>query len=480
VRRHSFFFFIILIVAAVLRLRGLVVQSLWFDELITLCHSRPDLPLGNLISICRDMEAAPPFFYLLLWVWQHLFGVSEFTVRLLPALLGIGGVAAIYFLGKELFSRETGLAAMAITTVTPFHLYYSQEARPYSLIFLATVLSFLFLVRALKSSRMPDKVLYAGVTLVLLWSHYFGMFVCAAQLIFVMTALLFKNDFARAHQRDLKQILGWCLWCVLLFCLLWSAALLRMGAMNSFWTTKPIWYFFVDYFQGYWGDSLWLSLVLFFLMVFYLVFDNKKHEFVLHKPLLLSWVITVLAIPYLRSFNHPSVLVPRYTIVILPALILMIAKGLTRIEKTVWRYSILIGIVALLFLNIFWAHGNYYTRVTKTQWREAAAFVMTKDPQGRYPIYVFGGMGDGLMPAFRARCYGYYFNDIFKRSVKVVPLKRDAVIFQEGQRQISGFWLLESEFLMEHRGVFLKKGFRVKHQLFGFNVVATLFVLEQN
>jgi 4-amino-4-deoxy-L-arabinose transferase-like glycosyltransferase len=75
----------------------------------------------------------PPLQPLLMAAWIRLFGDGEVAVRLPALLCGLGAVAATAVLGRALADRRTGLLAALLVALSPAHVWYSQEARVYSL-----------------------------------------------------------------------------------------------------------------------------------------------------------------------------------------------------------------------------------------------------------------------------------------------------------------------------------------------------------
>jgi mannosyltransferase len=119
---------LVLVLAAGLRFYRLDAQSFWNDE-------------GNSAriaerSIALILEGAagdihPPLYYLALHYWRALVGQSEFALRALSAVGGLGLVTLIYVLGADAFGTWSGLAAALMAAINPFQVYYSQEARSY-------------------------------------------------------------------------------------------------------------------------------------------------------------------------------------------------------------------------------------------------------------------------------------------------------------------------------------------------------------
>lgn len=120
-----------------LRLHGLGRESLWYDELLQLDIAQ--LPLPDMFGRLRG-HTAVPLDYLVAHFWVG-FGRSEFWVRLPAALAGTLTLPLVYRLGRALLGPGPGLLQAALLTVSPFHLRYSQEARPYALLLLGITLA---------------------------------------------------------------------------------------------------------------------------------------------------------------------------------------------------------------------------------------------------------------------------------------------------------------------------------------------------
>ena len=132
---------LILLLAASLRFYRLDAQSLWADEGNSVRLAERSL---SLITQGAAHDIHPPLYYYLLHFWMRAFGRSEVAVRSLSALAGTALVWLTYLLGRQLFDQATGLAAAFLAALSPFQVYYSQEARMYILAALLGALSVYF------------------------------------------------------------------------------------------------------------------------------------------------------------------------------------------------------------------------------------------------------------------------------------------------------------------------------------------------
>ncbi len=150
---------LILLIAAALRLIALGDFPYWHDEVHNLVASED---LYGVLVHGKAVSNHPPLPYILVAIWRAIgLGGSEFTMRLLPMLAGLGGVASVYFVGSRLLGRRVGLAAAALLALSPFHIHHSQELKEY--IYLPTIgtLMAYSLYRATETNRTRHWSIYA-------------------------------------------------------------------------------------------------------------------------------------------------------------------------------------------------------------------------------------------------------------------------------------------------------------------------------
>ena len=138
-------------IAAALRFYGIGHQGFWFDEANTaqLVRFSP----GKMLGLIPQSESTPPLYYCVAWVWARVFGDREAGLRSLSAVAGVLVVPVAYAAGARLISRRAGIIAAALTACNPLLIWYSQEARSYSMLVLLTALSLLAFVCARETRR---------------------------------------------------------------------------------------------------------------------------------------------------------------------------------------------------------------------------------------------------------------------------------------------------------------------------------------
>jgi 4-amino-4-deoxy-L-arabinose transferase-like glycosyltransferase len=171
---------------AAFRFATLGTQSFSGDEGVTV--ALVELGLGDMLDTIPDTESTPPLYYVLAWLWAQVFGTGEVGIRSLSALLGTLTIPVAYAAAARLVSHRAGLAAAALTAVSPLLVWYSQEARSYALLVLLAALSLLFLARALEEERHGPLVWWAVVSALALATHYYAAFLVVPEAVWLVAA----------------------------------------------------------------------------------------------------------------------------------------------------------------------------------------------------------------------------------------------------------------------------------------------------
>lgn len=230
-----------LLLAFALRLHRLGGESLWYDETVSVFLARQSIP--DLIAhTARDIH--PPGYYLLLHLWGVLTQPTLYTglefLYTWPSLLwGTALLPLIYALGRRLFSHRIGLVALLLAAVHPWHIWYSQEARMYTmgaglgLLCLWATLAWLEGEEPARSRRgLAEAALYVIAGAAGLYTLYYFAFLLISLNILVLVRLGWQ--WRDAGKTPVPELRGWVV-ANLLLLLLWSPWL------STFWrqVTEP-------------------------------------------------------------------------------------------------------------------------------------------------------------------------------------------------------------------------------------------------
>lgn len=326
--------------------------SLWGDEAWAATLAvKPYLKIIQIVA--RD--TSPPLYYLLYHTWIKFFGISEVSIRTLSFLFFLGTVLTVYFIGKHLWDKKTGVLAALLAFTNPFLFAYAFEGRMYSILALTSTLSVYFF---LKKNRLGFILASAAA----LYTHHFFIFV-----IFFEGLWHLAENWRQPIKEIIKSFTDFFI--IGLLYLPWFYPLYYQTSLvgSGFWLGKPNpEVFLTTVLKFLVGDGLELTrqLALLAIIVTFLLRnwlkDKKKSLF------LLGWFFVPLILTYLISQVFQSIFFDRYMLMVIPASSLLIAS-LRRKPSLVF---ILVIIFFLATLNY-----HYLTHPFKRPFRELANYV---------------------------------------------------------------------------------------------------------
>jgi hypothetical protein len=139
-----------------LRVLLLANKGMWLDETFSVWISNRSI--ADMLQWIVRIDQHPPLYYVLLHYWIALNGDTPYYVRLLSALFGTGTIPIIYLIGKRISGDVLGLVAALFLALSPFSIYFAQEARMYTLLTFNAAVAIYALVILLKDSRSASPI----------------------------------------------------------------------------------------------------------------------------------------------------------------------------------------------------------------------------------------------------------------------------------------------------------------------------------
>ena len=176
-KRHWAALAALTLVALALRLWRLD-SGLWLDEVFTLLDFGR-VPLAEVVTMFPSQNQ-----HMLYSVLMHLpltlWGESAWALRLPAILFGVGGVWAVFLLGRKLVGVRQALLAAALMTVSYHHVWFSQNARGYTGLWFFTTLATWLWLEARTRQGWRWWIAYAVTLWLGLWVHTTMVFVVVA------------------------------------------------------------------------------------------------------------------------------------------------------------------------------------------------------------------------------------------------------------------------------------------------------------
>ena len=231
-------------------------------------------PLAELIRQSLEDHPHPPLHNLLLAPWVHIFGSGEVSVRSFSVLCSGAFLLVAYCVLRRLVAPASALGALAILSLSPFFVYYGQQARPYSLLALISAINLLVFLRLLdRPSDRRRLISWAVSCAVLMWTQYLAVLTIAVETAVLLPGLPRRNQWALfvGGVGSVATILPW------LLLAMGSQLLHRTDPLPHIaWIERPatadlVW-FYVGIFGAVAGvQTRWLLLLLTMLGVTYYV-----------------------------------------------------------------------------------------------------------------------------------------------------------------------------------------------------------------
>lgn len=397
---------LIILVGSGLRLYGLEIQSLWTDELVSWSCSRAN-SIGQVIHRVIADDAHPPGYHLILYVFIKLFGDSPTVLRLPSALAGIGSILMVFLLGRRVYSATEGLIAAGWVAILPFPLFYSQEARPYSLLMLSTVMATYFwweiitgYHRELPVTRWKSTA-YILTAVITFYLCYYGALIILLQAL--GTICLFRST--------IRAKTGLVLTYGLIFAafLPWIPAFIAQTAdVGIGWIQypRPVKYVLAYLPQGV--DLLMIPGGMVFIWLAIRKLKTSGRSDGAMSPVdpdifLFLWLTMPFAVALTISVLFQPIFVLRHLIISIPAAYLLLARLVnTRFRRPV-RRIFLFSLYAVFTCYLF-SPLAFYQRPLKYQFREAVNFVVHhQDSASDTPLLGYVYTSDMLEYYFQQR-----------------------------------------------------------------------------
>jgi hypothetical protein len=176
----------LVVLAAAVRFWNLRATGLWFDETVSAQVVRS----GGLFHNVAHFEGTPPLYFMLLWAWTKAFGSGDAALRSLSAVSGTALVPLVYVTLRQLrLDRRTARIAALLVACNPLLVWFSREARAYSLYACLATATLLCAVRARRSLHTPDLVVWSVVSAAAIATQYFALSYVVAEAAWLAYAL---------------------------------------------------------------------------------------------------------------------------------------------------------------------------------------------------------------------------------------------------------------------------------------------------
>jgi len=370
--------FIVFLCALALRLYGINKCDFWYDELISDRYSFDNITkvaahhgssvFSYFFNIARNDQHSF-FYYLLVYAYSFFFGGDK-SLRLLSVIFSMLSLGIFYRFARIFYNRWNSIGAILIMGLSPFHIWYAQEARGYAMsCFFAISLAY-FYMRALQKDNKSRWAYFIIAAIFAVYSSYYAVF-----LIIVSGIIILLKDNRKSIRMWLLSIPALLLALSPLF-YIFIKQIDFVKTSSWWWISEPsykaIIFTFAVFNLGYSASLIqhYICLALFFILFIrginsYYQYDKTKTYIMLlfaMLPIILIGILSILTI---------HIYIDRQLLMFSPFYYLLVARGISGIKDRAYRIFTVVSVALILLMSLI----GYYR-----------GFIVTDD-QGRviYP-----------------------------------------------------------------------------------------------
>jgi len=369
--KKNIYLITILLISVVLRFLFLdKADGLGYDELIGSFKEAHQPNIAAVIAYTLKMDIHLPLYQILLHCWAKLFSFADYSLRSFSAVCGVLTVLVSYFVGKELKSEQTGLVCALIFSINSFLIYYSQEVRMYCLMALLSSIFLLFLVKIKNDYKNKwNHIGFVIFAFAVISTHTLSAFFVFPQIALLIIYMLVtdkenKTDILKRFLISGGALIALCL-PFLIFILIHShkytnfyggfyfdASSLLVIMQN--WFTPVLAQSNLPHYVGLILSTFNISTLIFIfipivLAIYSIVYSVKKDKFSL---VFLGGILFFLASELIAVKFTNFKLIARYTMVIVPSLLILVGYGFSLMMEKKYLKNALLFI--FLAVNIFY------------------------------------------------------------------------------------------------------------------------------
>lgn len=346
-------------------------EGLWNDEYVSWAIASTPFTEGFWNAILKQCHM--PLYYLYL----KLFGDNDLVLRISSIIPSIISIFVMYKIGT-LKSKSLGYLLAFITSVSGFLIYYSQEVRFYSLLFLFSSILLYYLLKTLATPSRKNAIGYIISSALILFTHTIGFIFVACTTIYLLTKIKLS-----------KQIITTI---TVIFCtaIPLSLYIFTHTGVSQWWSDfsyRNLVFMMTDFFSPILTNNVNIPAKIFYntspLFIIHLVIptliactgiilaliNNKQNRELFYI------CVTTTTLLALSAITGKFVFITKYNIEILPILMFLFAQGVCK-QKSWIKWTLILtwcGLQLTYFLT-----PSYPTKLPRTEGNRLPAILLAK------------------------------------------------------------------------------------------------------
>ena len=350
-KKKLYFLIIIIILGVFLRLYNINFEDLWFDEQAGFLVADPKLNIEETILLAKNQDYGTSlFFNLILKQFFKLFGYNPDIGRILSVFFGVVSILALCYLTFQIKKNSGYLLIAFLSSISWYLISYSQELRPYSLLFLLSILSIIFFFKLIDEDKKTINlnfflfVLFSSLAAI---THIFFFIIVFTQFIFLIV-----NKF------EIKDYFYTKLFSVILTPLIYlfimhDFLILQIQLGNQDWWIQQVKLeFFINFFFSRYFGSKIMGLIYLVILIYLITIQRKTiFKFSSKYFFLLLMLFFSYFLPLAYSLFRQPILTDRYIVFVLIPILILISSLIFEIKPRKVKIFLLILLLISTITN---------------------------------------------------------------------------------------------------------------------------------
>ena len=336
----------LLIIGLGLRLFRLSYWSIWIEE----DHLMRDVQI-YMETFSAIYNNPRPIFYLIVLPFFSSFGAELGVARAVSSVIGVASIPLLYLFTKRALGRPIALIATFLFVFAPWHIFWSQNARFYTLLLIFYSLSYIYFYLTIETDRLLYNILAIGFLGAATLTHSIGVMLWPIFIIHYLTVKYAPGE--NPPGLKFKNLLPYFVLPIVGYILL---EVLRVAVIGTNFLIVDLYIKFFDSstasFIGYESPLIMLTTVVYsigyplFILSIYGAFDLMFAVRDRLSFLLLYGAFLPLAFMVLIAFVSGST-TNRYVFMTLPFWVVLAASGVWRLIE---RRNSVIGVLLIIVI----------------------------------------------------------------------------------------------------------------------------------
>ena len=344
------FSIIFILIGIFLRTYQLNFENYWLDEMISFWVADPSLSFSDTFFRRDQIEQSPILFDLILKKYLEFFDYNPEVGRHVALIFGILSIPLLGVLSYQVSKNNSFLLSILLISINIYLIKYSQETRPYSLVFFLSTVNLIFYYKIISTNITFSKkifffLLFVIFSVVTFSSHPFTFILFFSQ---ILNSIYFFLFFRRKNYLFFLSIPI----ILLIYLFLNFDYIISQLSYNEFFLSHESWKFFYNYYFSRFFGSKIMGLIYLSTLIYLIITFRKKIFLTLNNYLLLVFIFLFsYIIPLVYSYLKTPILTDRYIIFVLIPILILISSLIFEIENKKIKIFLLVFILVPTIIN---------------------------------------------------------------------------------------------------------------------------------